>query len=298
MIFDIQKFSIHDGPGIRTTVFLKGCPLNCLWCHNPESKKHVPEIAFHADRCIHCGACVAACPEGCHTLDGNGTHRFDRTHCRRCGACAQACVIQALELIGREMTVSAVLAEVLPDLPFYETSGGGITLSGGEPLAQPAFTQALLTAAVEHNLHTCVETCGFAPWHALQAILPLTRLFLFDYKETDLERHRAYTGVPQEQILDNLRRLDAAGASVVLRCPIIPGLNDRADHLQGIARIANELHQLQEINLIPYHAFGASKSASIDVSYDVPPNTDADHEKLNTWREQLQPLVTVPVCCD
>ncbi len=297
MIFDIQKFSIHDGPGIRTTVFLKGCPLDCLWCHNPESKDHAPEIAFDPARCIGCRACALACPEGGHTLDAAG-HRYDRSLCRRCGTCAAACHAGALERIGREMTVAAVLEEVLKDRPFYETSGGGMTLSGGEPLLQPGFTRDLLAAAAAHGLHTCVETCGFAAWSDLQAILPLTGLFLYDCKETDPARHLACTGVASDPILDNLRRLDQAGAKLILRCPIIPGLNDRPDHLEGIARLANGLQHLLEINLMPYHPLGASKSARIGVAYPLENKAFAEKERTEAWLAQVQRLVRIPVRCD
>ena len=236
-VFDIQKFSIHDGPGIRTTVFLKGCPLNCRWCHNPESKDSAAEISYHAERCLLCGRCAAVCPQGGHTFHEK-EHRFDRARCTHCGACAQACYAQAIEVIGRQMTVDQVLDEVMKDLPFYQTSGGGMTVSGGEPMAQFAFTKALLTDAKARGLHTCMETSGFAPLRHFEAIRPLVDLFLYDLKETDPVLHKQWTGVELKPILDNLRALDRLGSQLILRCPAIPGLNDRDDHFAGIAGLA------------------------------------------------------------
>jgi len=256
-IFDIQRFSIHDGPGIRTTVFLKGCPLRCLWCHNPEGISPQPELSFVPDRCVACGACVRACPEGAHRM-ADGHHVLKRELCRHCGACVEQCPAGALEMAGREASVSEVLSEAVRDRPFYETSGGGVTLSGGEPTMQPEFCLALLRAARAEGLHTCVDTCGYCEWSRLEQMLPLVDLWLFDFKESDTQRHRDYTGVPNGRILENLRRLCASGARLVLRCPIIPGLNDRDDHFEAIRRLAAELG-LSRVELLPYHGFGDGK---------------------------------------
>ena len=215
-VFNIQKFSIHDGPGIRTTVFLKGCPLRCLWCHNPEGLEPSPEIEFEPSKCIGCGACVSACPAGCQTMDEAG-RGFDRSRCDRCGKCADVCLTGSLKRVGRRMTVGEVMAKVLDDRLFYETSGGGMTLSGGEPFFQPDFALALLEAAKKEGLHTALETSGFCSRAVLIKAVPLTDLFLFDYKATGDELHKRLTGVLQAPILENLRALSDAGAKILYR---------------------------------------------------------------------------------
>jgi len=211
MIFDIQKFSIHDGPGIRTTVFLKGCPLRCLWCHNPEGVSPHRQVSFTPDRCIGCGYCFQHCPRGLHKMVDE-KHVLEREGCAVCGKCAEACYAEALEVIGREASVEEVVEEVLRDKPFYETSGGGMTLSGGEPLLQIDFTEALLKRAKELGLHCCVETSGFGAFENLARIAPCVDLFLYDVKETDNERHIELTGVPNTTILANLRTLHDEGS--------------------------------------------------------------------------------------
>jgi glycyl-radical enzyme activating protein len=284
-IFDIQRFSTHDGPGIRTTVFLKGCPLRCVWCHNPEGLRPDPQLAYAPDRCIACGGCVPACPERAHRLegaDGRAVHVFDRPRCRSCGACAAACVAGALETVGREVGVDDVLREVLRDRVFYETSGGGLTLSGGEPLLQPAFAAELLGAARGQGLRCAVETSGFVPWRDLEPLAGRVDLFLFDIKETDPERHRTFTGVPNGEILGNLRALHASGARIALRCPIVPGCNDREDHFDGIAALAAGLPGLADVELLVYHPLGRAKAARLGVAA-APAAAVPDRETLRRW---------------
>ncbi|MDR3147537.1 MAG: glycyl-radical enzyme activating protein, partial [Treponema sp.] len=262
LIFDIQRFSLHDGPGIRTNVFLKGCPLDCAWCHNPESKDPAPELAYYPGKCILCGACAGACPKGLHRLGEEG-HSLTRAACTRCGACAEACVTGALALIGRSISAGEALAEVKRDDVFYRSSGGGMTVSGGEPFFQGEFTLALLRLAKGAGLHTCVETSGAAPFELLREAAPLTDLFLYDVKETDAERHRIFTGAPNAVILDNLEKLDRLGSPTILRCPVIPGCNDREDHFRGIGAIAGRLGNIRGIEIEPYHPLGISKAEAI-----------------------------------
>jgi glycyl-radical enzyme activating protein len=259
LVFDIQRFSLFDGPGIRTTVFLKGCPLRCPWCHNPEGIASQPALRYDATRCVECRACVAVCPNGAHSVDSAGRHRLDRARCTVCGACAEVCPSKALEICGETLTLDDVMDVVLRDRGYYADSGGGITLSGGEPLLQPGFSRVLLAAAKAEGLHTAVETSGFGAWSALAALAPVTDLFLFDIKETEADRHLALTGVPLAPIHANLQRLAARGATIVLRLPMIPRINDRPDHIAAIAALAMNLPTLPQIDLLPYHRLGTGK---------------------------------------
>lgn len=293
-IFNIQKFCVNDGPGIRTTVFCKGCPLDCLWCHNPESKSVEREVLFDGAKCLGCGQCAAVCPAGCHELTRQG-HRYHRDACTRCGACTEGCYAGALEPVGRTVSVEEVLDEVRKDEAFYRNSGGGLTLSGGEPMAQFAFIDALLAGAKAQGLHTCMETCGFAPPAHYREIAPLVDLFLFDYKLTDSEAHRRYTGVPNEPILENLRLLDRLGAAIILRCPIIPTVNDTPDHFAGIAQVVNALEHVTEIQIEPYHPLGSGKAAQLGKPYPLEHLTFPAPATVAQWLETIQSQTTIPV---
>jgi pyruvate formate lyase activating enzyme len=287
-VFDVQRFSIHDGPGIRTTVFLKGCPLRCLWCHNPEAKAGGRQLSYLAQHCIACGTCVEACPRGAHSLDTAGLHRFDRSRCETCGACVEGCWSGALEMVGRDATVAQVLAEVLRDRPFYEHSGGGLTISGGEPLAQLEFTAALLAAAKAEGLHTAIETCGLADWPACERLLGLVDLFLFDLKEMDEERHVTFTAGPLPPIVDNLRRLHDAGAAILVRLPLIPTLNARPDHLARVAELVRSLPRLLGVEIMPYHRLGEAKRERLGLPPAPtiePPSSDTVAQWAATLRE-------------
>ncbi len=256
-VFNIQRFCIHDGPGIRTVVFLKGCPLSCKWCHNPESQSFKTELSYNSSMCINCGKCVDVCKNGCHSMK-NKAHFFDRTNCNLCGNCVDACV-GALELFGRKMNVVQVMETVLKDIKFYEKSGGGLTVSGGEPMAFPDFTYELLKTAKEHNIHTCIETSGFCSFTDVEKIAKYTDIFLYDYKVSDPHTHKKMTGVSNEVIIENLRKLDKLSPKIVLRCPIIPGVNDNDVHITSIAELVNSLQNIIEINILPYHTFGNDK---------------------------------------
>lgn len=292
-IFDIQRFSLHDGPGIRTTVFLKGCPLRCLWCHNPEGISSAAEVSFLPEKCMVCGECARVCEHGAHRIrssrQGSGlTHEYDRSRCAACGSCTGFCDMGALELVGRSVTVEEVMNEVAQDRAFYLTSGGGMTVSGGEPLSQIDFTVALLEAARERGIHRCVETSGFASWERFRPLLNLVNLFLFDWKETDPLRHQAYTGQSNSLIRNNLQALQQAGAKVQLQCPIVPGLNDREDHFAGIAALAQSLPNIEGIRLLPHHPLGESKLHRFGLK-PAPnvPHKPLDPADLDHWSKWL-----------
>ena len=285
-ILNVQRFSTEDGPGIRTTVFLKGCPLSCLWCHNPESQRTRPELLYDPERCVHCLKCLPRCPYGCHTLT-DGQHRFDRTHCIACGACISP-LCGALELSGQRMTVQELLSEVRKDRIFYEHSGGGVTLSGGEPLAHPQFTEEFLRECKAEGLHTAIETCGHASTEVLRRIASYVDLFLFDCKETDPALHKKYTGVAPDEILSSLALLHALEKDVILRCPIIPSLNDREDHFKGIAALANRFRSIRRIEIEPYHAFGEAKYRRLGRSYLLDGITPPDAKTVDLWVRTVQ----------
>lgn len=267
-IFNIQRFSVDDGPGIRTTVFFKGCPLSCIWCHNPESHRREPELMYNAQKCIGCGACTTVCDHGGHAFTENG-HTVDRSGCIACGACAGICPTKAVEMAGREESIDSILKEVLSDRIFYEQSGGGMTVSGGEPLYQPAAVTSLCRAAKEAGLHVAMETCGFASESVVRMAAPWVDLFLFDYK-APADVHETLTGVPQKPILETLALLSALDKQVILRCPIIPGCNDTDGHFADIVALAKQYDNIREVHLEPYHPLGISKCEQLgrEIRYD------------------------------
>lgn len=278
LVFNIQKYSVHDGPGIRTTVFLKGCPLHCPWCHNPEGRSSRREIVVLENRCIGCGECRLACRYGT-VIPGDGPLPARSEVCELCGACVEACPTQGRQIIGQEMSVSQVLETVLQDRIFYEDSSGGVTFSGGEPLSQSEFLRGLLTACRGRGVHTAVDTCGLARPEDVLAVAALTDLFLYDLKFMDDAKHRRYTGVSNALVLENLQALGRAHARIWLRVPIIPGINDDPAGLEAAARFAATVPGVRQVNLLPFHRTGLPKSRRLgqdDGLAEVqPPSTEA-----------------------
>ena len=259
IVFQIQRFSLYDGPGIRTVVFLKGCPLRCIWCHNPEGICTEPQIMYNPAQCIGCGTCAGVCPQGCHLMRSGG-HLFARDQCISCGKCAEACFSRALSVVGKRMSADEVMEEVLRDLPFYRESGGGLTLSGGEPFMQPGFALALLKSAKEHGIFTCVETSGETSEQVIREAYAYVDDFYYDYKATGEKRHRELCGVSQAYILSNLALLDELDAKVTLRCPLVKDQNLSKEHISGIAETAAVHRCIREVHLEPYHSFGIGKA--------------------------------------
>ena len=267
-VFNIQRYSLHDGPGIRTILFFKGCGLRCRWCCNPESQESVPQVLFTGSLCIGCRSCEKVCPVHAITFEGNG--RILRDRCINCGACARACVSGALALKGRKITVREALGELGKDEIYYSYSGGGVTLSGGEALLQPDFAREVLKACRGRGWNTAIETALFVDRGAVEAVLPYTDVFLCDFKLFDRTMHRQYTGQYNDKILENLSWLSENGAKVILRIPLIPSVNDSEDNLLRTAEFAKKFTGIEEIDLLPYHRLGVGKYEQLDRAYPLP----------------------------
>lgn len=267
LIFDIQRFSLHDGPGLRTLIFFKGCPLSCWWCSNPESHSSLQEIMFDARKCRACGECTAACQSGALTRDAEGHFVYRPELCTLCGDCVEACPQQARRLVGREVTVDELMREIERDVPFFRRSGGGVTLGGGEPLLQAAFAQELLKACRERGIHTAMETSGYAAWPAVSRIGRLTDLLFFDIKHIDPAQHKRLSGVDNLTILSNLEKLCQVHTNIVVRYPLIPGCNDKEADILAMASYVKRLGRLSEVELIPYHRYGEVKYVMLDREY-------------------------------
>ena len=264
LIFNVMRFATHDGPGIRTTVFLKGCPLACSWCHNPEGRKAEPELLYFEERCRHCGDCLTACPE--HAVELVGREVRTLGACRHCGRCTEVCVAEARQIAGRRFTVGQLLTEIEKDLVFFEESGGGVTLSGGEPMAQPHFVSALLSECRRRRIRTAVETCGFAESNTFLSVALLAGLVLFDLKLVDAEKHQQQTGVSNRPILRNLEELVARGRAVTVRIPVVPGINDAEEDIGQFAGYLAKLG-VRRVELLPYHGAGVGKYRRLGLTY-------------------------------
>ncbi len=273
-ILRIARFAIHDGPGIRTTVFLKGCPLRCAWCHSPESQRPAPEFMPQPDRCIRCGSCTAACPHA--VLPAAVADSAAPAGCTTCGACAEACPTGARELVGHETTVDALMALVERDRIFYDESGGGVTFSGGEPLLQPEFLLEAAASCRVAGIHVAVDTCGHADPEILLAVAREADLFLFDLKIVDRETHRRFTGVPNDLILSNLERLAALHPRVIVRFPLIPGVNDDEGNITALGALLASF-RLTRVDVLPYHRAGLAKYHRLHRPYAL-----ADAEPLSS----------------
>lgn len=270
LVCNIEHFALHDGPGIRTLVFMQGCPLRCLWCANPETQGVVPELLFHSERCTHCGICVTVCPQGASTLTQLGDVDIDRQVCKACGVCVEACLSGARVLSSRRMTVEEVLKDIRKDMPFYRNTGGGVTLSGGEPLMQWEFARSLLAECKRLWIHTAVETCGYhAKWQDISSVLENVDLLFFDLKHMDPTRHRELTGKSNGLILSNLRSISQSWhGCLVVRMPVIPTYNDSEEDVKAVAEfIATNRISLERLELLPFHRLGAPKYNALGRAY-------------------------------
>ncbi len=277
LISDIKRFAVHDGDGIRTTVFFKGCPLKCRWCHNPEGISRKPQLSYIAKKCIQCGACIDRCPAGAHQFFPEG-HVFHRDRCLSCGSCVEECLGQALKLYGREITVDELMPHLLEDADFYESSGGGVTLSGGEPLMQAVFCRELLERLKKENIRTAVDTCGYASRQAVEAVMPYTDLFLYDLKAVDEEVHKRCTGVSNRPILENLRYINSCGKAVEIRIPYVPGMND--GEIERMGGFLKDLSVVRCVKVLPYHGFAASKYEALGMENPLPRTESPGDEVL------------------
>lgn len=282
MTFDIHRFSLNDGPGIRTTVFLKGCYLKCEWCHNPESQSFKPQLSFNPEKCLHCFECQKVCPNIAHKINDN-KHFVEWDLCDLVGKCVEVCPSGALKIIGKNTEAEFIISEVLKDKKYYDKTGGGITISGGEPMAQFEFTKELLMVAKHKEIHTVLDTCGYGEQNHYKEIIDYVNLFLFDYKFTDEKLHKEYTGATNNEILANLDFLYSNGTSIILRCPLIPGINDNEEHLKGIKEIIKKYPLLKSVELMPYHNMGRDKAGRVGMEYKLSQIKNADESDKQRW---------------
>ncbi len=292
VVFNIQRFSIHDGPGIRTTVFLKGCNLRCFWCHNPESLSSQPEVQFFPEKCILCGACVATCPNGAQLLvtneSGSQERRYLRDLCQGCFRCISECFSGALVQIGRSYSEEEILEEIERDREYYRYGQGGVTFSGGEPLLQKDFLVSVLKSCQRQGIHCAVDTAGNVAWNLLEEVVPWADLFLFDMKAFDEETHRRATGSGNRRIQENLRRLTKTGKEIWIRIPVIPGVNDSQAEIDAIGDYLAPLSNIRWVELLPFHTLGSEKYPSLDRQYTAKGLTPPSNEKMASLQAVLE----------
>lgn len=281
LIVDIQRCSIYDGPGIRTTIFLKGCPLKCQWCHNKESLSYKKEISFNSEKCNKCLRCKDVCEKSVHYIQSN-KHMVNYIECDKCGKCIDVCPNKALLIIGKELSVDEIIDIVKKDKRFYDNSKGGITLSGGEALSNIKFSKEILRRCKEENISTCIETSGYTSKENLDLIMEYVDLFLYDYKLNGKELHQKYTGVSNEVILENLEYINKHNKEIILRCPIIPDVNDFEEHFKAIRNLGESLKNIKKVELLPYHDFGVIKSENLgqeSIKFRVPSKIEKEEWK-------------------
>lgn len=293
MITEVQRFSIHDGPGIRTTAFLKGCPLHCPWCHNPETINSQPEVLFYPELCIGCGRCIEVCPDH-HRREGDLVVH-DHADCDACAVAAHECPTGALRLTGTHREAEDLASELLRDRVFFEESGGGVTISGGEPLAQAAFTRDVLAHVKEAGIHTCVDTSLSGGYESIRSLIEVTDLFLVDCKETDSLRHASLTGASMDKVRENLDRLGADGRTAWLRCPMVPGEHDRLDHLEAVGALAERSECVEEVWLLPFHPTATHKWRALGRTYRYDSLSVPAPELVEEWARLVRSMTSKPV---
>ncbi len=286
IVFDIQKFCVHDGPGIRTTVFLKGCMMNCLWCHNPESLDQKIQLSFDSESCLSCKACLV-CPNNVHVFEGQ-QHKVNFKDCKACGKCVEACQPKALKLIGKEMTVEEIMSEVLKDKKYYDSSSGGVTFSGGEATMQFDFLLELLKASKDSGISTAIETNGVVPKEKLEKLVDFVDIFLFDYKATNETQHKNFTRVDKSKVMESLELLDSKNAKIILRCPIIPGYNDNDEHFQAIRELKSKYTSISSVEIMAYHDIGRHKWEQVGLDYILKDLKSATKEDKEVWEQLIK----------
>ncbi|UCC15998.1 MAG: glycyl-radical enzyme activating protein [Dehalococcoidales bacterium] len=268
LVLSISRMTIHNGPGLRTVIYLKGCPLRCLWCSTPESQKTGSEIAIYPNKCIHCDLCISVCPLDAITVTDEVVS-IDRSVCNNCGRCVEVCYSEAIELLGQSMTIKELVDEVTKDSAFYKRSGGGVVISGGEPLINPNYIMKLLQELKKEGINIGIDTCGYVPWTNIEKALPYIDFFLWDIKHMNAEKHRELTGVSNELILSNARAVSENNIPLYIRIPVIPGCNDSEENIRATCEFAQDLSSVVEIHLVPLHHLGKGRYDSLDRPYPI-----------------------------